>query len=100
GFIQSFRSVIPESVAGANVGAKFEVYGISLEQRFQTGTYFGLTGELLNSEVDRTMGTFNVLPDEVDFAIPSGLREHLDYQEQTLLFTANQLLSKEWSLGA
>ena len=100
GFVQSFRSVIPESVAGSSAGARFEAYGISLEQKFSTGTYLGFSGELLNSEVRRTVGAFDVLPDELDFAIPSGLREHLDYQEQSLLFTANQLVGQEWSLGA
>ncbi|MBI3852328.1 MAG: TonB-dependent receptor [Verrucomicrobia bacterium] len=100
GFVQSFRSIIPESVAGANVGARFETYGISLEQKFSTGTYLGVSGELLNSEVRRAVGTFDVLPDQLDFAIPSGLREHLDYQEQSLLFTANQLVDAEWSFGA
>ncbi len=99
GFVQSFRSIIPESVAGANVGAKFETCGLSLEQKFQTGTYLGISGELLNSEVHRTVGSFDALTDELNFAIPSGLREHLDYQEQSLLFTANQLVDKEWSFG-
>src|SRR5439155_20352370 len=32
GFVQSFRSIIPESIAGANIVAKFETYGLSLEQ--------------------------------------------------------------------
>ncbi len=100
GFVQSFRSLIPESVAGANVGAKFETYGLSLEQKFHTGTYLGLSGELLNSEVHRTVGSFDALTDELNFAIPSGLREHLDYQEQSLLVTANQLVGREWSFGA
>ncbi len=100
GFVQSFRSLIPESVAGASVGARFETYGISLEQKFHTGTYLGISGELLNSAVHRTVGTFDVLPDQLDFAIPSGLREHLDYQERSLLFSANQLVNKAWSFGA
>jgi len=100
GFVQSFRSIIPESVAGANVGAKFETYGLSLEQKFQTGTYVGVSGELLDSEVHRTVGAFDALTDELDFAIPSGLREELDYQEKSLLLTANQLVGKDWSFGA
>jgi hypothetical protein len=100
GFVQSFRSLIPESVSGANVGARFETYGISLEQKFHTGTSLGVSGELLNSDVHRTVGAFDVLPDQLDFAIPGGLREHLDYQERSLLFTANQLVNDEWSFGA
>jgi outer membrane receptor protein involved in Fe transport len=100
GFIQSYRSLIPESVVGANAGAKFETYGFSLEQKFHTGTYLGISGELLNSTVRRMDGVFNYYPDLLDNPVPDRLREHLDYQEQSLLFTANQLLGRDWSLGA
>lgn len=100
GFVQSFRSIIPESVAGANAGAQFETFGLSLEQKFGRGTYLGVRGELLNSELDRTLGAFDVLPDQWDYALPSSLRNHLDFEEKTLVFSANQLLGRDWSLGA
>jgi Tfp pilus assembly protein PilF len=100
GFVQSFRSIIPESVAGANAGARFETFGFSLEQKFRTGTYLGISGELLNSTVHRTVGAFNYYPDLLDNPVTAGLREDLDYKEQSLLFTANQLLGRDWSLGA
>jgi tetratricopeptide (TPR) repeat protein len=99
GFVQSFRSIIPDSVAGANAGAKFETYGLSLEQKFPTRTYLGLSGELLNSIVDRDDGAF-IVGAPLFAATPSTLREHLDYSEQSAVFTANQLLGKDWSLGA
>jgi Flp pilus assembly protein TadD len=98
GFLQSYRSIIPESVVGANAGAEFETFGISWEQKFCTGTYLGLSGELLNSKVDRTVGAFDIFDTPV-FGVPSGVRERLDYKEQSLMFTANQLIGKEWSLG-
>ena len=100
GFIQSFRSIIPESVAGANSGAKFETFGLSLEQKFPTGTYLGLSGQLLNSQVHRLDGAFSYSPPVTPFPVPSGLAENLDYREPSLLFTANQLLGKDWSFGA
>ena len=100
GFVQSFRSIIPESIAGASAGAGFETYDISLEQRFRTGTYLGISGEILNSTVQRVTGGFDYLPDELDYPVPSGLRENLDYQEKSLQFTANQLLGNEWTFGA
>ena len=100
GFNQSFRSIIPESVAGGNSGARFETYGVSFEQKFGTGTYLGVTGEILNSEVQRTRGAFDIYPDVLPFGVQSGLREHLDYTERSLLFTGNQLLGEEWSVGA
>ncbi len=100
GFIQSYRSIIPESIEGDNAGAKFETFDLSLEQKFSTGTYLGISGEILNSTVNRVDGVFNYYPDGFDNPIPQGLRENLDYQEKSLLVTANQLLGRDWSFGA
>jgi Tfp pilus assembly protein PilF len=100
GFVQSYRSIIPESVVGPTSGAKFETYGLSLEQKFPTRTYVILSGEILNSTVQNTIGTFDAFPPGVTFAIPSGLVEHLDYQEKSLQLNVNQLLGREWSFGA
>jgi tetratricopeptide (TPR) repeat protein len=102
GFVQSYRSIIPESVVGANAGAQFETYDLSLEQNLKSGTYLGVTGELLYSTVDRTVGAFDLFTDELDFAVPStnGLRQNLNYQEQSLMVTANQLLGEGLALGA
>ena len=98
GFNQAWRSIIPESVAGANAGAIFENGGVSLEQKFRSGTYIGLSGEILRSDVHRTLGVFEFNngfgPDL------AGTREHLDYLEKSLTLTVNQLLGQEWSLGA
>jgi Flp pilus assembly protein TadD len=97
GFIQSYRSIIPESVVGPNAGAEFETFGLSLEQKFPTGTYLGVTGAILNSTVDRTIGAFLVTGRPP--ASPSGLHENLDYREYSLVATANQLIGDRWSLG-
>jgi Tfp pilus assembly protein PilF len=102
GFVQSYRSIIPESVVGANAGAQFETYDLSLEQNLKSGTYLAVAGELLYSTVDRTVGAFDLFTDEIDFAVPStnGLRQNLNYQEQSLIVTANQLLGEGLALGA
>lgn len=102
GFIQDYRSVIPESIAGPDAGAGFETYDVSLEQKFRTGTYFIISGEILNSTVNRIDGAFDYNPFSFTqpFPVPSGLREDLDYREKSLQFTASQLLGKEWALGA
>jgi len=99
GFNQSFRSLIPESVGGANVGAGFETYDISLEKKMQGGTYLGLSGEWLESKVDRTLGTFDLYNASTGFTMPSGTPERLAYQEPSLLFTFNQLVEQSWSFG-
>jgi hypothetical protein len=100
GFLQSFRTIIGEPSVAQNGATKNETFGLSLERKFSTGTYLGLSGEILNSKVRQTVGAFESLPDELDFAIPAGLREHLDYQEASLQFTVNQLLGRDWALGA
>ncbi len=100
GFIQNYRSIMPESIAGDNAGAQFETYNLSLEQKFSTGTYLGISGEILNSTVNRVDGAFDYYPLKLVEPVPSGLRENLNYQEKSLLVTANQLLGRDWSLGA
>jgi tetratricopeptide (TPR) repeat protein len=98
GFIQNYRSIMPESIVGGNAGAHFETYDLSLEQRFRTGTYLTISGEILNSTVDQIDGLFTYFPSTPP-ASTSGIGEDLTYQEKTLQFAANQLLGKEWSLG-
>jgi Tfp pilus assembly protein PilF len=102
GFLQNYRSVIPESIVGATAGADIDAYNLSLEQKFRTGTYLAVAGQILDSTVNRVDGTFayNPLSLTQPYPVPSGLRENLDYSEKSLMFTANQLLGREWSLGA
>jgi tetratricopeptide (TPR) repeat protein len=97
GFNQAWRSLIPESVAGANSGATFETWGLALDEKFDTGTYLGLSLELLKSKVDRTVGIY----ESFSFGVvtPGDTREKLDYEERSLVFTANQLIGREWTLG-
>ena len=97
GFNQAWRSLIPESVAGANSGARFETWGFAVDEKFDTGTYLGLSLELLKSKVDRTVGIY----ESTSFLVitPGDTREKLDYEERSLVFTANQLLGREWTLG-
>src|SRR5206468_3770896 len=104
GFIQSYRSIIPDAIEGANAGARFETYGISLEQKFKGGTYLGASGEILNSKVRRSFGVFafnNEAEDPIDqIAFVSSQRQHLDYRERSIRLTLDQLISDDWVLGA
>ncbi len=100
GFLQSFRSIIAEPSVAQTGAARDETYGLTLEQKFSTGTYLGLTGELLNSKIHQTVGAFDGLWDLNEWATPSGLREDLNYHEKSLQFTVNQLLGRDWALGA
>jgi outer membrane receptor protein involved in Fe transport len=102
GFNQAFRSLIPESVAGANAAATFDAWSASLELKPWAGTFMGVSGEILSSEVDRTIGVVNVAASPVPgnpFSV-GGTRQELDFRERSLTVTLNQLLGDEWSLGA
>jgi tetratricopeptide (TPR) repeat protein len=99
GFNQLFRSIAPESVVGSTAGATFETFGASLEQKFATGTYVGVSGELLRSSMGRPFGVFISDLDVSDIAFTGSLRERLNYEERTLLVTLNQLIGQELSLG-
>ena len=101
GFNQSFRSIIPESVAAANAGARFETFGLSLEHKFPTETYVGVSGDLLNSTVRRSVGVIRFNQDVNDPIPPTigALRENLDFREQSAALTVNQLVGREWAFG-
>jgi tetratricopeptide (TPR) repeat protein len=102
GFNQAYRSLIPESVAGANAAPEFETWAASLEQKLGHGTFLGLSGEILRSEVDRKVGVAELAVRPGDTAatlFAAQTRERLDFQERSLLVTVNQLLGNEWSLG-
>jgi outer membrane receptor protein involved in Fe transport len=111
GFNQAFRSLIPESVEGSIPSARMETYGVSVEQKLGSGTYFGIAGEIADSDADRTLGAFvstpPPLPPDPDLpppppepAAPAGLAQVLSYGEKSLRVTVDQLLGNEWSLGA
>lgn len=98
GFNQAFRSLIPESVAGANAGATFTSYGVSLEQKFPTRTYVAVVGEILESTVKRKNGAFEFTQSGGPFI--SRLRERLDFREESVSLSVHQLVGREWAFGA
>jgi Flp pilus assembly protein TadD len=100
GFQQTFRTIIGEPSVAQNGASKDQTYDVSLEQKFSTGTYLGLTGEILKSQISQTIGVWDYLTDINTYANTTGLGENLNYQEESLQFTANQLLGRDWALGA
>jgi len=97
GFNQAFRSLVPESVAGAP-GARFTTYGVGLDRSFKSNTYLSLDGQILDSEASPDLGAVS----GNFFGIPSGINnvsESLGYTEQTLAVSLSQLLGDRWSLG-
>jgi len=99
GFLQSYRSVIPETISATSPGTQIESYGISLEHEFPTRTYVTAYGGVLNAHVSRSDGSFDIFP-PAPYAVISDAKEVIDYSEKTFQLTINQLLGDEWSLGA
>jgi len=89
-------------VAGDTSGSSFDTFDVSLEQKFDTGTYLGLSGEILYSKLDELEGDFVFLSDSplAYSTFPLGLNKALDYRERSLTFTLDQLLGRQWSVGA
>jgi tetratricopeptide (TPR) repeat protein len=103
GFNQVFRSVISESLVGSVAAPSYETAGLQVEEKFETGTYVGLQAMLINSDVDRQVGTFDAIVNGGRITPPivaSSTPQKLDYQEQNLTATVNQLVGNEWSFGA
>ena len=97
GFNHAFRSIIPESVVGLVPGSAFESFGIAWDQRFPTRTYLSIAAELLRSDADRTQGVFEfaTLP-----AIAAATDQSLEFEEQSLQVTLDQLIDDQFGIGA
>ena len=100
GFVNSFRSLIPESVAGLVPGAEFETWGVGLDQKFDRGTYVGITAELLTSDGSRTVGAFTNSTFIQEPNSATSTRQTLDFEERSLSAYVSQLLGEHWAMGA
>lgn len=104
GFNQAYRTIIPESIIGSVAGSRYKTWGLSLEQKLPTGTYWAVGWDLLEQDLDRTRGVFDFLKNEGDFqlagVLPSEIRERFEYREQALTATVNQLVGDRLAIGA
>jgi tetratricopeptide (TPR) repeat protein len=98
GFLQSFRSLIPESVSGALVAPRFETWGVGYDQQLGRDLYLGLTAEWLESDADKVTGVFDsVLGEPVSL---SSLDSTLDFRERNAVVDVTWLAGNEFSLNA
>jgi len=98
GFSQTFRTVIPESVVGSVSVPEFDTYGTGIDLKFQSGTYVGIQAELIKSQVDRLTGA--LYHNNLDPNFPVTTEQDLDYEERVVSASVNQLIAREWSVGA
>jgi hypothetical protein len=104
GFNQASRTDVSESLIGSIAGAEYETYGLSLEQKLPTSTYWSVEVNSVHQDFNRTVGVFDFLVNDVDpfavGALPGSLGNKVIYREDNFIATFNQLLGNEWSLGA
>ncbi|MDB6130087.1 MAG: hypothetical protein JWM04_1194 [Verrucomicrobiales bacterium] len=99
GFVQSYRTLIPESISGTVSGTKFDVFGLGLDQMLWKGAYLTADAQLLESSADRDIGVFDFTTFSLA-ATPSATPERLIFREHSASVAFNQLIGSEWSFGA
>jgi tetratricopeptide (TPR) repeat protein len=101
GFVQDYRTLIPESLGSSVSAPDQDNWGAAADLKLPTRTYVTLQGEMLHSEVHRDMGSFDyfVANPVAPRIFPSTLRQQLEYEESRAGVTARQLLGDFWSLG-
>ncbi len=99
GFNQTFRSLIPESVAGLVPGTEFETGGAAIDLKLPTRTYLSVVGEILTSDGERTTGTFDRMSGALK-ATSSSASQTLEYRERSFGVIVNQLAGQNFSFGA
>lgn len=104
GFNQAYRTLISESLAGSVETPEYEIMGLSVEGRLPTNTWWGVSGNRVQQDVERTVGVFSgydlaLLPNSPAY-FPGGMRERLDYEENSFSASLGQLLGSQFALGA
>lgn len=104
GFNQAFRTVLSESVAGSVEGPVYRNWGLSAEGAWPTRTWWSTSFNLIKEGVERTVGVFDGITAPIfppGFALlPAGTEARLAYREQVLAAGINQLIGREFAVGA
>ncbi len=98
GFLQSYRSLAPESLAGLLSGATFRIAGVGIDHQFKSNTYLGLEGQWLRSDGDSVTGGY-LFRQAAGTAQPIDIEESVEYEEKTLAVNLYQLLGESLTLG-
>lgn len=104
GFNQAYRTVISESIAGSIEAPTYQVLGLSAEGSLPSNTWWGVSGNVIEQDVNRMLGAFtgydlgSESPTGTSY-FADGTPQHLEYQEKSLSVTINQLLGDEFSIG-
>ncbi len=101
GFIQAFRSVIPENLTGTIPAAKIETANFSVDGKLGPDTYFGMSFFRSDSDVERNRNAFEA----AFFPFPPvnvngfSFEENFDYEENQITLRLDHLLGDSWATG-
>jgi tetratricopeptide (TPR) repeat protein len=103
GFNQAYRTVISESIAGSVETPQYKIWGLGLDGSLPTRTWWGVSGQVIEQDVDRSLGVFTGY-DHPAFPIvpaffPDQTSQRLTYREASASLTVNQLIGDEFSIG-
>lgn len=98
GFVQSYKTLFPNSLVGGVGGAQLETFGLALENRFGRGTYASVTAELLQSEAQHQVGVYRSDFD-LGRAGAGQMDEKLQFRERTAEISLHQLVGDQLSFG-
>lgn len=101
GFTQTYRGLIPESLAGSVAGQEYDLWGFGFDQTFPTRTYLTASAEWLGSEASRTIGAYELVPamDDGYRLGETSLHQDFDYRENTLAVSAGQLIGRDFAFS-
>lgn len=96
GFLQSYRSLIPEPLLGTFPGQKMTLGAIAFEQDLATRTWLHAEVSRSTAEGARDVGALL----EAASTDPIALRETADFEQRRLNLSAHQLIGEYFALGA
>jgi hypothetical protein len=103
GFLQTYRSLISESLIGEVEGSYFRLAGISFEQKLPTRTYLGIEWNVRRQDLDRVIGAFDSFLGAGGLVlgnVPTSLDQKNHYREDEFAVSLNQLVGDRWTLAA
>ncbi len=101
GFIQTFRSLIPENVTGTIPASSIDVANFAVDGKLGEDTYFGLSVFRGDSDVERSRNAFEA----AFFPFPPvdvngfSFEEVFNYEETQVAMRLDRLFGDEWSTG-
>jgi len=98
GFNQLYRSIIPDSVSGAISSARFETFGLALDQQWHKRTFLNAELSWLRSAANEPLGV-------VDFNAGNGpsvgrITQQIRYDEPSAEIAFHRLVGDGWSFSS